>query len=98
MEKTTILEKVNFILGTVKTHNITPDNLQRIVELSKEHTDNLVLGRVFGWSVSDYAVAALKWIGTDEAQKEYDRIIQSLSKERREEIRELIEREIYKQY
>ena len=98
MEKKTILEKVDFILRTVIDHSINPEKISVILDYTKEHSDNLVLGRVFGWSVSDYAIAALKWLNTEETNVAFDRIFSELSDQRKNEVNELIERKIYTQY
>jgi hypothetical protein len=92
-----ILDKVYFLLKISKSKRYTQDDLNRILDYTKEHTDSLIIGRVFGYSVSDYAIAVLKWINTDETVSEFNKMIHSLPESRRKTISELIKSEVYKQ-
>ena len=94
---TSITDKVLFLLQIAKNNNASSDEIKEIVQYTKEHTDNLVLGRVFGYSVSDYAIATLKWLNTDETNGIYERLFKELPERRKNNVVELIEKELYKQ-
>ncbi len=98
MANKSLLDKISFIFETVKKHNTTPEVLGILMKYTKEHTDDMVLGRFFGYSVSDYSIAALKWLNTKDTDLEFERIIESLPSQRQLEINELISKELYKQY
>lgn len=67
-------EKVLFLLNKSKEHSCTDDEYNKIVSYIDETSDNLVLGKIFGDSVSDYAIASLKWIGTEKTLLKYQEI------------------------
>lgn len=98
MENNSILAKVDYIIQAVLKKDDSPDCLRNLLSLSKEHTNDMVRGRVFGWSVSDYAIASLKWINTVRSNSMFDEVFESLPVGRRQEVNELIAKEIYKQY
>ena len=52
-----ILDKVLFLLNKAEEQNCTEEEYQRIISYSSDGADGLVVGRVFGYSVSDYAIA-----------------------------------------
>jgi len=98
MANKSLLDKVSFIFKTVKNHNTAPEALDMLMKYTKEHTDDMVLGRFFGYSVSDYSIAALKWLNTEDTNLNFERIIKSLPSQRQHEINELVSKELYKQY
>ena len=93
-----IVDKVNFLLALAKKGEYGEDELKTVLSMTGEHTDNKILGRVFGYSVSDYALAALKWLGTDETAKAFQSIYDKLDVVRREEINQLISEKPYLEY
>lgn len=98
MENNSILAKVDYIMQAVLKKDDSSECLQNLRSLSKEHTDDMVLGRVFGWSISDYAIAALKWINTDLTNTMFADEFDSLPDNRKPEVLVLIAKELYKQY
>ena len=92
-----ILEKVSFLLQISKSQKCSPNDLQKILLYTKEHSDNAIIGKIFGYSVSDYAIATLKWINSSETEKEFNQIFKTLPKSRKAEITELIARKLYNQ-
>lgn len=95
MSKSGILDNVRFLFSIAQKGVCGEDELRIILNMTEEHTDNLILGRVFGYSVSDYAIATLKWIGSDSTLKEFKNIFDKLSKNRQTEIETLISRKLY---
>lgn len=98
MALNSILDKVNFLLSVAKKGECTDKDLMTISSLSKEHTDNLIIGRVFGYSVSDYALATLKWLNTKESNEAYDGLAMGIPKDRRSEVDELVSKKLYLEY
>lgn len=92
-----ILEKVSFLLNKAKAKEYSKDEFDIIMSYTEEHTDNLVSGRVFGYSISEYAISTLKWIGSEESLRKYDEIMAQLPESRKRSISELIKSEMYKQ-
>ena len=95
VNKNSILDKVNFLLAIAKKGNCTGEELNEIVSMVPEHTDGMVLGRVFGYSVSDYAIATLKWLDKD---KEFESAMADLQDGRENDIQTLITSKIYLEY
>jgi len=58
----------------------------------------MVLGRFMGYSVSDYALATLFWLGTKEAKEVFASKYGNLSQTRKREVAELINKEVYLYY
>ncbi|MCR4711485.1 MAG: hypothetical protein K5707_04225 [Clostridia bacterium] len=90
-----ILEKVRFLLSAAKSGECGIDEFKDIVAMTREHTDNQIIGRVFGYSISDYALATLSWLGTEESIKAFRRGFNELSNIRKEEVRRLIDSKMY---
>lgn len=95
MNNVGILDKVKYLLSLPEKSEYSSDEIQKAVEMTKEHSNDMVLGRVFGYSVSDYAIATLEWIGTEESRKEFWRIFDGLSDRRKIDIANLIEKKLY---
>jgi hypothetical protein len=93
-----IIDKVNFIMLKSKSGNYTAEELETIISYVPLHSTDLVLGRVFGYSISDYAIASLKWIGTDETIELYNNFIKAISPDRIDSIRRLIDSKPYLQF
>lgn len=92
-----ILDKVLFLLNKAAEQNCTEEEYQRIISYSSDGADGLVVGRVFGYSVSDYAIATLKWINKEETVSKYQELLKALPASRKMEVKALVERELYKQ-
>lgn len=93
-----ILYKVNFLFRKALSKEYSEDDLSYIITLCDEHSENMVLGKVFGYSVSDYAFATLKWIGSDECISIFKKHFYKLPKDRQTNINNLIESKLYNQY
>lgn len=93
-----ILDKVNYLLGISKNKKYNEEDIKKITLLAKEHSEHMVLGRVFGYSVAEYAIATLKWLDTDRTKKLFNKLYMDLGTEQKRNINELINREIYKEY
>lgn len=91
---TNLLDKVNFLLNIAKNNNCTKDELDTVKELSKEQTDHPRIGRFMGYSVGEYAVATIKWIGENEL---FSQMYNSLNEVQKLKIDELVEKKIYEQ-
>jgi hypothetical protein len=57
----------------------------------------MIIGKFFGYSVSDYAIASLRWINSRESLKLFDEVFISLSDERKKVVNELIDKKLYLQ-
>lgn len=92
-----IQDKVCFILMAAKNRISDDQTLALIDEFAKEHSHHPTLGRVFGYSVSDYAIAALRWIETKESMEIFNKQYEALPRERKMEVDQLIKSEIHKE-
>lgn len=97
MPNNSILSKIEYLLATAKGKKASQEDIVQIVSLAKEHTDDAIVGRFFGYSVSDYAIATLSWVGTEDAHQHFKQIYERLPKDRKEDVEELIERHIYQE-
>ncbi len=98
MNKNSIVDKVDYLLSIAKNGEYNDKDIKTITEMSKEHTNNQILGRVFGYSVSDYALAVLSWLGTKETLTIFDAAFHKLPKVRQQEINNLITSKKYLEY
>ena len=57
----------------------------------------MIIGKVFGYSVSDYAIASLKWINSAKSITLFNEIFYSLSEQRQKNIKILIDKKTYLQ-
>lgn len=93
-----LLDKVNYLLQTAANEVCSDKDIEKIITLSSEDSDDFVLHRVMGYSVSDYALATLKWIGSKESLKEFDVLYRKLSDERKNRVDNLILQNYYLEY
>lgn len=93
-----IVDKVDFLLTLAKKNKYDADELNTVISMTGEHTDNKILGRVFGYSVSDYAIAVLNWLGTEDSIKAFNSAFNKLNKIRQAEINKLIKAKPYIEY
>lgn len=93
-----ILEKVRFLLEKSKSKECSDTDLETIISYANEFSDHLVLGRVFGYSVGAYALAALFWIDSPFSKKAYDAIFPGLTLSQKKEVQDLIGTNLYLQY
>ena len=91
-----MLQKVLFLLYSAKNKTISEEDYQLILSYTSQHSDYLSLGKVFGYSISDYAIATLYWLQTSKSLEDFNSIFSQLDKERQSIIKELIESERYK--
>lgn len=59
----TLLDKVDFLLTIAKKGSASDEELEEILKLTVEQSKHGRLGRVMGYSVSEYAIATLSWLG-----------------------------------
>ena len=95
---TSILDKVNFLIKKSISKQCNSSELEKIISYTELHSDDLLLGKVFGYSVSDYAFATLKWIGSEKTLKAFEKTTQGLDESRLSVINDLIDKESYRQY
>lgn len=81
MEKNSILEKIEYMHSLAKNKSYNEKDLMCLKEYSKEYSDNMVLGRFMGYSLFDYALATLYWIGTEETKMMFDDLLEGLKNE-----------------
>lgn len=98
MSKKGLLQKIDFLLSIAKNQEYTDNDLAEILELVNEHSEHMVLGRFMGYSVSDYALATLKWLEAEETQEKFDFLYNTLPQKRRNEVTKLISEKLYLQY
>ena len=87
--------KVYALLQIANDNIIDDDTLEQIAALTEHHSENIRLGKVLGYSVSEYAFATLKWIGTSDSLKLYDTLITPLPESRKTRIYKLISSNVY---
>ena len=90
MELTSLPEKVKFLLISAKNKADDEQTLSVIKSLTGEHSNERVLGKIFGYSVSDYAIASLKWMDTEKSIELFNEEYGKLADERKEVISWLI--------
>ena len=93
-----ILDKVNFLMLLAKRGQYSQEELDLVKDLMSEHSDHIRLGKVFGYSVSDYAFATLNWLSTDETKTIFNQQYNQLSPKRKQIVSELIDKNLYMQY
>lgn len=93
-----ILDKVRFLMSIAQKKQYTKNELDSLKALLTEHSDSMRLGKVFGYSVSDYALATLSWLSTDETKRLFDHNFSQLSEERKQHISQLIDKKLYLQF
>lgn len=93
-----ILNKVCFLLDKAKSKKYTKTDLNTIIDYSNQFSNDLILGRVFGYSVGAYAMATLNWINDSVTRKEYDSLLKKLTPQQKDEVEELIQKKLYLQY
>lgn len=93
-----ILDKVKFLLSLAQKKQYTKNELDSVKTLLSEHSDNMRLGKVFGYSISDYALATLSWLSTDETNELFNHNFSQLNEERKQHISQLIEKKLYLQF
>ena len=57
----------------------------------------MIVGKVFGYSVSDYALATLKWLGDEKSTKLFNDFSKDLSDHRKTGLNDLINSKAYLQ-
>ncbi len=95
--KVGITDKISFLFEKAKAGHCSYDEMQQIKEYTVQHSNDMIIGRFFGYSVSDYAIASLKWINTTESLSLFNEVFSPLSDNRKKEINELIEKKLYLQ-
>lgn len=98
MVNKSILKKVDYLLNLSINKKYTNEDLNNIIAFTSEHSDNLIIGKVFGYSISEYAFATLKWINDAATLKTYERLIKNVSLNERLKIKELVDSNLYLQY
>ena len=98
LNNTGILDKVKFLLSLAHKNQYTKNELDYVEMLVSEHSDNMRLGKVFGYSVSDYALATLSWLSTDETKELFNQNFSQLGEERKLHVSQLIDKKLYLQF
>lgn len=97
MEREALVNKIGFMFNLANEHIYTEEQYNKLLSYTKEHNDDVETYGFFGYSVSDYAIATLKWLGTDRAKLDYEIQVSSLSEFRKNEIDTLVKKQLYKQ-
>ena len=95
MDKNGIGDKVEFLLKLSKIGRYEKEELDEVVSYTSLYSENLILGKVFGYSVSDYAFATLFWLNTPETIKLYNDLSRDIDVKRKKEIESLIELRLF---
>lgn len=95
MKFDSLLDKISFLLKTAKEQRYDQEAFNIIKIMTEEHSDNAILGRFFGYTVSDYAYATLKWLNTPETNELFVNLFNLLPSNRKQEINELIDKKLY---
>ena len=92
-----ITDKISFLFDKAKSGHCSSSELQTIKDYTAQHSNDMVIGRFFGYSVSDYAIASLRWINTSDSLKLFYEVFNMLPEERKYEIKTLIDMKPYLQ-
>jgi len=95
-DKKGIGQKVYELLKISTERIVSNDVIDEIAAMTTQHSNDLRLGKVFGYSVSEYAFAALKWINNTYSNGLYDKLIEPISDERKWRVSELVVSEPHK--
>lgn len=86
-------DKVIYMLNLAKNGNAKRDDIENLKEFAGENSNDIVLGKVNGYSISHYAIATLYWLGEFELYKEF---IKDVNSNERWCIENLIKSEVHK--
>lgn len=86
-------DKVIYMLNLAKSGNAKREDIEILKEFAKENSNDVILGKVNGYSISDYAIVTLYWLGQFELYKEF---IKDIDINEKWCIENLIKSEIYK--
>jgi hypothetical protein len=92
-----LLDKIRYIMEIAKKGTCSDAELEKLMIYSLQHSDNAILGRFFGYSVSDYAIACMKWVNTVEAQEAFNVKMKNIPEHRKKDIEKLISTKIYEE-
>ena len=95
MGERTLTKKIEYMLYIAKDKKFTNEDILTLETYTSEHSDNYVLGRFMGYSVSDYAFATLYWLNTEETMAKFDELFKHLKESRKKEINKLIDSKKY---
>ena len=95
MEQITFLDKIKYMLYLARDKKYKDEDITLLEEYANEHSNNLVLGRFMGYSISDYALATLRWLNTEKTINIFNRLFDGLDAQRKNEVSELISSEAY---
>jgi len=84
-----IIPKILEIARNKTSDKNTVDELAALT--SSNYSSGKYFTRAFGVSVSDFAFAALKWIGSPYSVEQFDKLYEDLPDERKPRINEIIE-------
>lgn len=94
MKSMGLFDKVRYICKIANANGCTQEQKEDLLALVKEHSNEERLGKVFGFSVSDFAIACFKWIGDED---EFNNLVISLDENRKLIIQELVASNMYTQ-
>jgi hypothetical protein len=90
-----LFDTVKNLLSIAESGQFSNADLDEIVSLLPLHSGNHVVGKMFGYSVSDYAFATLKWLNSSKANDIFADEFSRLGQFRKEDILALIEKKYY---
>ena len=83
MKTDNLLDKIRFVLNAAKNKTDDDTTLSVIMSLTAEHSEERNLGKFMGYSVSDYAIASLKWMDTEKSNQLFKEEYNKLSDDRK---------------
>lgn len=89
-----ILDKIQYIVDIAKRGTATKDEIDSLEQYSLENSDNLVLGRFFGYSVAEMAIACYKVIHED---KLFDKWFNTLDRFSQDNVTTFLKKRLYLQ-
>ena len=92
-----VLTKVEYMLEIAKEKKYSKEDMASLKSYTKDHSNNAVIGRFMGYSISDYALATLYWLGSKESMEVFKDIYDKLQAERKREVDSLISSNVYLQ-
>lgn len=92
-----ILEKIRYMLELAGKKEYSKKDIVSLKGYAEDHSNNAVIGRFMGYSISDYALATLYWLDSKESKEEFEKIYDNLQAERKKEIDSLIRTNAYLQ-
>ena len=94
-----MIDKIKYMMSIVKSNDYNSEDFQKICSFVSEVSNYARRGKLFGYSISDFALATLKWMNTDESIKIFNSEYSIIKDENRKSmIDELIESKMYLEF